>query len=81
MSKEIVITVIILIGIIGLNIWVGKYVDSKLNHVLDELSELRPLIEDEKYGEANEKIEKIDEYWQKYENLLSFLLSMMSLKR
>ena len=52
MSKEIVITVIILIGIIGLNIGVGKYVDSKLNHVLDELSELRPLIEDEKYEEV-----------------------------
>ena len=39
MSKEIVITVIILVAIIGLNAFVGKYVDDKLNYVLSELND------------------------------------------
>ena len=55
MSKEIVITIVILLSIILLNVWVGKYVDGKLNHVLDSLSELRSLIEEQKYNEANKK--------------------------
>lgn len=81
MSKEIVITVIIFIGIIGLNVWVGKYVDDKLDHVLGQLSELRPLVEAEKYDEANNKIDEIDEYWEKSENLLSFFIEHDELEK
>lgn len=81
MSKELVITLIILICIIGLNIGVGKYVDDKLNHVLEELSSLRPLIEEKKYKETNEKIKEIDEYWQKSENLLSFFIEHDELEK
>lgn len=81
MSKEIVITVIIFICIIGLNVWVGRYVDDKLNHVLDQLSELRPLVESEKYDEANKKIDEIDEYWDKSENLLSFFIEHDELEK
>ena len=81
MSKEIVITIVILLSIILLNVWVGKYVDGKLNHVLESLSELRPLIEEQRYEEANKKIEKIDEDWQKHENLLSFFIEHDELEK
>lgn len=81
MSKEIVITVIILVAIIGLNAFVGKYVDDKLNHVLSELNDLRPLIEEEKYEEANKKIDEIDEYWKKSEDIVSFFVEHDELEK
>lgn len=81
MSKEIVITVIILVGIVGLNFWVGKYEDGKLDYVLGELNGLRPLIEEKKYEEANKKIDEIDEYWQKSEDTLSFFIEHDELEK
>ena len=81
MSKEIVITVIILVAIIGLNVFVGKYVDDKLNYVLSELNDLRPLVEEEKYEEANQKINEIDEYWKKSEDIVSFFVEHDELEK
>ncbi len=81
MSKEIVITVIILAAIIGLNAFVGKYVDDKLNYVLSELNDLRPLVEEEKYEEANQKIDEIDEYWKKSEDIVSFFVEHDELEK
>lgn len=81
MSKEIVITVIILVAIIGLNAFVGKYVDDKLNYVLTELNYLRPLVEEEKYEEANQKINEIDEYWKKSEDIVSFFVEHDELEK
>ena len=81
MSKEIVITVIILVAIIGLNAFIGKYVDDKLNYVLSELNDLRPLIEEEKYEEANQKIDEIDEYWKKSEDIVSFFVEHDELEK
>lgn len=81
MSKEIVITVIILVAIIGLNAFVGKYVDYKLNYVLSELNDLRPLVEEEKYEEANQKINEIDEYWKKSEDIVSFFVEHDELEK
>ena len=81
MSKEIVITVIILVVIIGLNAFVGKYVDDKLNYVLSELNDLRPLVEEEKYEEANQKINEIDEYWKKSEDIVSFFVEHDELEK
>lgn len=81
MSKEIVITVIILVAIIGLNAFVGKYVDDKLNYVLTELNDLRPLVEEEKYEEANQKINEIDEYWKKSEDIVSFFVEHDELEK
>lgn len=81
MSKEIVITVIILVAIIGLNAFVGKYVDDKLNYVLSELNDLRQLIEEEKYEEANQKIDEIDEYWEKSEDIVSFFVEHDELEK
>lgn len=81
MSKEIVITVIILVAIIGLNAFVGKYVDDKLNYVLSELNDLRPLLEEEKYEEANQKINEIDEYWKKSEDIVSFFVEHDELEK
>lgn len=81
MSKEIIITVIILVAIIGLNAFVGKYVDDKLNYVLSELNDLRPLVEEEKYEEANQKINEIDEYWKKSEDIVSFFVEHDELEK
>lgn len=81
MSKEIVITVIILVAIIGLNAFVGKYVDDKLNYVLSELNDLCPLVEEEKYEEANQKINEIDEYWKKSEDIVSFFVEHDELEK
>ena len=81
MSKEIVITVIILVAIIGLNAFVGKYVDDKLNYVLSELNDLRTLVEEEKYEEANQKINEIDEYWKKSEDIVSFFVEHDELEK
>ena len=81
MSKEIVITVIILVAIIGLNAFVGKYVDDKLNYVLSELNDLRPLVEEEKYEEANQKINEIDEYCKKSEDIVSFFVEHDELEK
>ena len=81
MSKDIVITVIILVAIIGLNAFVGKYVDDKLNYVLSELNDLRPLVEEEHYEEANQKINEIDEYWKKSEDIVSFFVEHDELEK
>ena len=81
MSKEIVITVIILVAIIGLNAFVGKYVDDKLKYVLSELNDLRPLVEEEKYEEANQKINEIDEYWKQSEDIVSFFVEHDELEK
>ena len=71
MSKEIVISTIILIIIIIANIWVSHFIDGKLNYIVKELDELESALTEENYGKANDKLAEIDDYFNKSEDMLS----------
>lgn len=81
MSKEIIISSVILIAIIVLNIFVSQYIDKKLNHVVDQLDELRDILKEKNYEEAEKKIEKMDKYWERSENILSFFIEHDELEK
>lgn len=81
MSKEIVITVIILIAIIALNFFVSNFIDKRFEHVIAEIEDIKPLIKDEKYDEAKEKLDELYEYWHKNENVLSFFVEHDELEK
>ena len=71
MSKEIVISTIILIIIIIANIWVSHFIDEKLNYIVKELDELESALTEENYSKANDKLDEIDDYFNKSEDMLS----------
>jgi len=69
--KEIIISIVVIVLVVVLNFFVGKFVDGKLNHILDLLDKMRVAIKDERYDEANEVLEDIKNYWDKSEKYMS----------
>lgn len=81
MSKEIIVSAIILIAIIVLNICVSQYIDKKMNYVVTKLGELKGELEVENFDESQKKIDEIDEYWKNSENILSFFIEHDELEK
>lgn len=71
MSKEIIISGGIIICIIFANLLVSHIIDGRLEYLVGQLDELRNILVEKRYDEADEKIKKIDEYWDNSEDLLS----------
>ena len=71
MTKEVIIASIILILIVLANIWVSHFIDGKLNHIIAELDELETVMKDEKYDEAQKKVDELDDYFAESEDVLS----------
>ena len=61
--KEIIISGIIIVAIVGCNILVGNFIDDKLDHIIS--------LENEEYEQSNEKINEINEYLEESESVLS----------
>lgn len=81
MSKEIIVSAIILIAIIVLNICVSQHIDKKMNCVVEKLSELKEELEVQNFDESQKKIDEIDEYWKSSENTLSFFIEHDELEK
>lgn len=81
MSKEIIVSAIILIAIIVLNICMSQYIDKKMNYVVTKLGELKGELEVENFDESQKKIDEIDEYWKNSENILSFFIEHDELEK
>lgn len=81
MSKEIIVSAIILIAIIVLNICVSQHIDKKMNYVVTKLGELKGELEVENFDESQKKIDEIDEYWKNSENILSFFIEHDELEK
>ena len=71
MSKEIIITSVILILVIISNIWVSHFIDGKLNHIVEKLDELEISLTNDNYEEAQVKLNEIDKYFNESEEMLS----------
>ena len=71
MSKEIVFSGIIIITIILSNFFVSKFIDGKLNNMIEKLHGINGLLENNNYDEAKNKIEELHTYWKENEALLS----------
>ena len=71
MSKEIIITSVILILVIISNIWVSHFIDGKLNHIVEKLDELEISLTNENYEETQVKLNEIDKYFNESEEMLS----------
>ncbi len=69
--KEIIISGIIIVAIVGCNILVGNFIDDKLDHIISLLDEVIPMLENEEYEQSNEKINEINEYLEESESVLS----------
>lgn len=69
--KEIIISVIIVIVIITGDILIGNFIDNKLDHIVGLLDEITPLLENEDYDGAEEKIKGINDYFDESEAMLS----------
>lgn len=81
MSKELIVTVIILVAIIALNFFVSQYVDDKFNYVLSEIDAMEDLVKDKNYEESEKKLDDIMQYWHKNEDLLSFFIEHDELEK
>lgn len=69
--KEIIISGLIIVTIVGCNILVGNFIDDKLDHIISLLDEVIPMLENEEYEQSNEKINEINEYLEESESVLS----------
>ena len=69
--KEIIISAIVIGVIVVGNIFVGNFFDSKLNHIIGLLDEISPILEDEDYERAEDKIGEIRGYLDESEAVLS----------
>lgn len=69
--KEIIISAIIVVVIIVGDILTGNFIDNKLDHIVGLLDEITPLLENEDYDGAEEKIRGINEYFDESEAMLS----------
>lgn len=71
MMKEIVISTIIVVVIVGCNILVGNFIDDKLDHIISLLDDVIPMLENEEYEKSSEKIDEINDYLNESESVLS----------
>ncbi len=71
MYKELVISVIVIVLVIVINFAMEEFVDKKLNHVMDLLSETRTALKEEDYDKAEEVTNKISSYLKKSRKFLS----------
>lgn len=69
--KEIIISGIIIIAIVGCNIFTGNFIDGKLDHIISLLDEVIPMLENEEYEQSSEKVNQINEYLRESESMLS----------
>lgn len=69
--KEIIISGIIIIAIVGCNILAGNFIDGKLDHIISLLDEVIPMLENEDYEKSSEKINEINDYLNEVESMLS----------
>lgn len=81
MSKEIIISSCVIIAILILDIWIGNFIDSKMEHEISLLGDLRVCIENNDYKVAKEKVKEVDNYWNKSEEVLSFYLEHDELEK
>ncbi len=71
MSKELVISIAILLIIIVANVWVSHFIDGKLDYMIDELEDLEVCLSDGRRVDAENKISEIDHYFNESEDVLS----------
>lgn len=69
--KELIISGIVIAVIVAGNILTGNFIDNKLNHIIGLLDEISPILEDEDYEVASDKIGEIREYLDESEAVLS----------
>lgn len=69
--KELIISGIVIAVIVAGNILTGNFIDNKLNHIIGLLDEISPILEDEDYEAASDKIGEIREYLDESEAVLS----------
>lgn len=69
--KELVISGIVVVLIVVCNVWIGSFIDGKLDHIIDLLDDVIPLLESEEYADAEEKIDEINGYLEESEGVLS----------
>jgi len=71
MKKEIIISMTLLGLIIIANILVSRYIDDKFNTIIGKLNELEIYLEKKDYEQAQKKVNEIDDYFSKTEDVLS----------
>ena len=81
MSKELIISIIIIIVIVGLDILISNFVDGKMNYTLQMLEDMKGILEEEDYTKAREKFEEINEYWYESEKVFSFYIEHDELEK
>lgn len=81
MSKELITCVIIIIVIVGLDILIGNFVDSKMDYTIELLQDVRTDLEKEDYSVAREKIDKINDYWYDSQQVFSFYIEHDELEK
>lgn len=81
MSKELIISIIIIIVIVGLDILISNFVDGKMNYTLQMLEDMKGILEEEDYTKAREKFEEINNYWYESEQVFSFYIEHDELEK
>ena len=81
MSKELIISIIIIIVIVGLDILISNFVDGKMNYTLQMLEDMKGILEEEDYTKAREKFEENNNYWYESEQVFSFYIEHDELEK
>ncbi len=81
MSKELIISAIVIIFLVIANILIGNFIDGKMNQTVSILNEVKNGIENDNFAKAKQKLDEAENYWNDSEEIISFFVEHNELEK
>ena len=81
MSKELIISAIVVIFLIIANILIGNFIDGKMNQTVSILEEVKKGIQNDDFAMAKQKLDEAENFWNESEEIISFFVEHNELEK